>query len=30
VLQAELLSLELDGFVARMPGGMFQRLKAPS
>ena len=30
VLQSELLSLELDGCVARMPGGMFQRLKAPS
>ena len=30
VLQAELLSLELGGCVARMPGGMFQRLKAPS
>jgi DNA processing protein len=25
-LQSELLSLELDGFVARLPGGMFQRL----
>lgn len=30
VLQAELLNLELDGCVARMPGGMFQRLKLPS
>ena len=30
VLQSELLSLELDGCVARMPGGLFQRLKAPS
>ena len=30
VLQFELLSLELDGCVARMPGGMFQRLKASS
>ena len=30
VLQSELLSLELDGCVSRMPGGMFQRLKAPS
>ena len=26
VLQSELLSLELDGCVARLPGGMFQRL----
>lgn len=26
VLQSELLSLELDGRVARLPGGMFQRL----
>ena len=30
VLQSELLSLELDGCVARMPGGLFQRLKALS
>jgi DNA processing protein len=25
-LQAELMSLELDGHVVRMPGGLFQRL----
>jgi len=30
VLQSELLNLELDGRVARMPGGLFQRLKAPT
>ena len=24
-LQAELLTLELDGWVARLPGGLFQR-----
>ena len=26
VLQSELLSLELNGYVARLPGGLFQRL----
>ena len=30
VLQSELLNLELDGRVARMPGGLFQRIKAPT
>ena len=27
-LQAQLMALELDGLVARLPGGLFQRLKA--
>lgn len=25
-LQAELLGLELDGYIARLPGGLFQRI----
>ena len=28
-LQAELLTLELDGVIGRLPGGLFQRLGAP-
>jgi len=27
-LQAQLMGLELDGLVARLPGGLFQRLSA--
>jgi DNA processing protein len=27
-LQAQLMTLEIDGQVARLPGGMFQRLAA--